>query len=85
MSRPRVRSAHKGGEAAAEGCVVEDRRGPATIFALRFRAPGGCQYVSLGTEREGWTRELAEQERQPTLSEVANGTWTHPRERRGGS
>jgi integrase len=62
----------------ATGQVVEDRRGDGTIFALRFHAYGKRQYVSLGSAREGWTREKAEEELGYVLQQVARGVWSKP-------
>ena len=37
------------------GGVVVDARRKSAVYALRFRALGKRQYVTLGTEAEGWT------------------------------
>lgn len=34
-----------------------------TVKSLRFRAYGERQYLTLGTDRTGWSRQRAEQER----------------------
>ena len=54
-------------------------------YALRFRAYGERQYVTLGFERDGWTREKADEELQNILADVRRGLWVPPtkRKRRG--
>ena len=42
------------------GGVVLDARRKSPVFALRFRAYGRRQYVTLGSVDEGWTRAKAE-------------------------
>jgi integrase len=46
-----------------------------TTFALRFRAYGKRQYVTLGTQAEGWTRAKAEAELRHVLADVERGLW----------
>ena len=48
----------------ATGSVVERRRARGTVYALRFRAYGERQYVTLGDTSEGWTAARAEMELQ---------------------
>ena len=54
-------------------------------YALRFRAYGERQYVTLGFERDGWDRGKAEEELQNILADVRRGLWVPPtkRKRRG--
>ncbi len=59
----------------ATGSVAERRRKDHTIFALRFRAYGKREYVTLGTETEGWSRARAEAELRHTLADVERGIW----------
>jgi hypothetical protein len=47
------------------------------VFALRFRALGGRQYVTLGAAPE-WNRALAEQELQSVLAAVLLRIWRPP-------
>jgi len=56
-------------------------------YALRFRAYGERQYVTLGFERDGWDREKAEEELQNILADVRRGLWVPPKKkrRRGGA
>ncbi len=46
-----------------------------TTFALRFRAYGKRQYVTLGTKAEGWARSKAEAELRHVLADVERGIW----------
>ena len=59
----------------ATGSVVEDERGGATLYALRFRADGKRQYVALGSAAQGWTRQKAEEELAYVLAQVKRGEW----------
>jgi integrase len=58
------------------GQVIERRGKRGTTFALRFRAYGVREYVTLGSE--GWTRERAEGELADTLTLVRKGIWRSP-------
>ncbi|HTP20863.1 MAG TPA: site-specific integrase [Solirubrobacteraceae bacterium] len=55
----------------------ERRKNPA--FALRFRAFGQRQYVTLGTAEDGWTLERANEELQNVLADVRRGRWQLPK------
>jgi integrase len=59
----------------ATGQVVRRASG---AWALRFRAGGLRQYVTLGTAEEGWTRKTAEAELQNVLADVRRGIWRAP-------
>ncbi len=59
----------------SSGEVLERPTGSGRTYALRFRALGERQYVTLGTDREGWTRHRAEQELADTLAAVRLGLW----------
>ncbi len=59
----------------ATGSVAERQRKDHTIFALRFRAYGKREYVTLGTDLEGWSREKAEAKLRHTLADVERGIW----------
>jgi integrase len=56
-------------------------------YALRFRAYGERQYLTLGLETEGWDRRRAEEELANVMADVRRGIWTPPprRARRGGA
>jgi integrase len=60
------------------GGVVIDTRRKSPVFALRFRAYGQRQYVTLGNADDGWTREKAEQALRHTLADVERGIWRPP-------
>jgi integrase len=59
----------------ATGQVVERKRKRGRVFALRFRAGGERQYVTLP---DGMTREEAERELRHVLADVERGTWRPP-------
>jgi integrase len=60
----------------ATGQVVERERTRGHVhFALRFRAYGRRQFVTLGSAEEGWTRQRAELELQNVLADVRRGIW----------
>jgi integrase len=54
--------------------IVDERRGSPT-FALRFRAYGKREYVTLGTAEEGWTQAKAQTELENVLADVRRGIW----------
>jgi integrase len=59
----------------ATGQVIQRACG---TWALRFRACGARQYVTLGTANEGWTRAKAQMELQNVLADVRRGIWRPP-------
>jgi integrase len=59
----------------ATGQVVERQTQCGRVFALRFRAYGQRQYVTLGSADEGWSRPRAETELQNVLADVRRGIW----------
>jgi integrase len=62
----------------ATGQVVERRTSGGVVYALRFRADGERQYVTLGSASDGWTRRRAEEELQNILADVRRGQWRRP-------
>jgi integrase len=62
----------------ATGQVVVDERRRSPTFGLRFRAYGRREYVSLGTDEDGWTRAKAQTELQNVLADVRRGIWRPP-------
>jgi integrase len=55
------------------------RKGPrGTAYALRFRAYGERQYVTLGRAEDGWTERRAEAELANVLADVRRGIWRPP-------
>lgn len=61
----------------ATGQVIEREGANGRSFALRFRAYGERQYVTLGSTADGWTRQRAEQELDNVLADVRRGIWRH--------
>jgi integrase len=59
----------------ATGQVVERKRKRGRVFALRFRAGGQRQYLTLP---DGTTRDEAERELRHVLADVERGTWRPP-------
>src|SRR2546422_7124771 len=66
MSRP----------ATGQIVVRDGKRG--RTFALRFRAYGRREYLTLGTAEEGWTHAKAETELENVLADVRRGIWQPP-------
>ncbi len=64
--------------ARTEGQVLERRWRNGRGYALRFRAYGERQYLTLGMQADGWTRRSAETELQNILADVRRGTWIPP-------
>lgn len=63
----------------ATGQVIErPTRSGVTSYALRVRAYGKREYVTLGRDRDGWTRLKAEQELANVLADVRRGIWRPP-------
>ena len=66
----------------SEGQVVERHWKSGRGYALRFRAFGERQYLTLGSETEGWNRRRAEEELANVLADVRRGLWVPPTRRR---
>ncbi len=47
-------------------------------FALRFRAYGKREYITLGRPEDGWTTQQAERELQIVLRDINLGVWKPP-------
>ena len=62
----------------SSGQVIEKETREGRVLALRFRAYGERQYVTLGAERDGWSRQRAEQELRHVMADVERGTWVKP-------
>ena len=71
--------------ARKEGGVLVRRRRLGRIYALRFRAYGERQYLTLGHEHEGWDLAKAEVELQNVLADVRRGLWVPPKKKRRGA
>ena len=64
--------------ARSQGQVLEREWKTGAGFALRFRAYGQRQYLTLGLASEGWTRKRAETELANILADVRRGNWIPP-------
>ncbi len=62
----------------ATGQVVRPTPGQ-PCFALRFRAYGKREYLTLGKPEDGWTLAMAQRELAVVLRDVDLGTWRPPR------
>jgi hypothetical protein len=63
----------------ATGQVLERRGKRGKVYALRFRAYGRREYVTLGATEDGWTLKAAEEELERTLAAVKLGVWQPPK------
>jgi integrase len=52
-------------------------------YALRFWVNGQREYLTLGFERDGWTRKRAEEALADIIAEVRLGIWVQPKKQRG--
>lgn len=64
--------------ARSQGQVLERIWKGGRGFALRFHAYGERRYLTLGLERDGWTRKRAEEELHNILADVRRGLWIPP-------
>jgi integrase len=62
----------------ATGQVVVNKHRLSLTFAIRFRAYGLREYVTLGTSAEGWTQAKAQTELENVLADVRRGIWQPP-------
>ena len=60
----------------ATGQVLVDSRRKSPVYAIRFKANGRRQYVTLGSARDGWTQAKAHDQLERELAAVRLGTWT---------
>jgi integrase len=67
----------------SQGQVIERAWKSGRSYALRFLAYGERHYLTLGSERDGWSRKRAEQELQDILADVRRGLWIPPDRRPG--
>ena len=65
----------------SEGQVLERHWKSGRGYALRFRAYGERQYLTLGLETEGWNRRRAEEELANVMADVRRGIWVPPTRR----
>jgi integrase len=61
-----------------EGTVLERSWKSGRGYALRFIAYGERQYLSLGSEHDGWTRQRADEELANIMADVRRGIWVPP-------
>ena len=64
--------------ARGKGQVVEYDGKRGRTYSLRFHAYGKRRFVTLGSDRDGWTEARAKQELQDMLSDVRRGVWRPP-------
>jgi integrase len=64
--------------ARSQGHVLERAWKSGRGYALRFNAYGERQYLTLGLETDGWTRQRADEELQNILADVRRGIWIPP-------
>jgi len=62
----------------ARGEVVERPSRGGRTYAIRFRVYGNRRLITLGSEREGWTRRKAEEELANVMADVRRGLWRPP-------
>jgi integrase len=62
----------------AEGQLIVLTRARGRVFALRFRAYGRREYLTLGTAEDGWNRAKAQTELENVLADVRRGIWRPP-------
>jgi integrase len=62
----------------ATGSIRERRGRNGTTYAIRFRAYGRPEHITLGSIAEGWNRERAEQEFANVVADVRRGIWQPP-------
>jgi len=62
----------------ATGQIIERESKRGRTYALRLRAYGKREFVTLGTAEEGWTRAQAEERLRHTLADVERGIWKPP-------
>ncbi len=60
-------------QATGQVIVRKGKRG--TTYAVRFRAYGKREYLTLGTAADGWTRKGAEAELANVMADVRRGIW----------
>ena len=68
--------------ARQKGEVVERDWKSGRGYALRFRAYGEREYLTLGYERDGWTYKRAEEELENILADVRRGIWVSPKKKK---
>lgn len=72
------RRRHQDDPRRKQGEVIERFWKSGRGYALRFRAYGVRRYLTLGSERDGWHWDKAEEELENILADVRRGTWVPP-------
>jgi integrase len=62
----------------AQGQVLGRETAKGITWALRFQAYGKRHYLTLGSQRDGWSRERAEEELRSVLADVGREIWIPP-------
>lgn len=65
-----------------KGEVVERDWKSGRGYALRFRAYGEREYLTLGYEHDGWTYRRAEEELENILADIRRGIWVSPKKKK---
>lgn len=65
-----------------KGEVVERDWKNGRGYALRFRAYGEREYLTLGYEHDGWTYRRAEEELENILADIRRGIWVSPKKKK---
>ena len=68
--------------ARSKGEVLERNWKSGRGYALRFWAYGEREYLTLGSERDGWTHKRAEEELENILADVRRGIWVSPKKKK---
>ncbi|HET8956338.1 MAG TPA: site-specific integrase [Solirubrobacterales bacterium] len=68
--------------ARQKGEVLERNWKSGRGYALRFRAYGEREYLTLGFESDGWTYQRATEELENILADVRRGIWVSPKKKR---
>ncbi|HEX4669293.1 MAG TPA: tyrosine-type recombinase/integrase [Solirubrobacterales bacterium] len=68
--------------ARSKGRVLERNWKNGRGYALRFWAYGEREYLTLGSERDGWTYKRAEEELENILADVRRGIWVSPKKKK---
>ena len=53
--------------------------GETVSYAAQVRAYGRYEWVTFGTDKEGWNRTRAELETERIVQQIERGTWVPPR------
>ncbi len=62
----------------ATGQIIIRKRKRSTTFALRFRAYGKREFITLGSAADGWTQKKADDELANVMADIRRGIWRPP-------